>query len=257
MEGTPTYGSSGQWSQAAWGGGKAEGFNRFFSGMGFHESGWRTDSPSDVRQGFGRLGWRTEKTDLALTMSYAYNTMIRQRAAQDYQLLERNYTSEYTIPDKAAGPSLSFSNFIGRHTFNVERLMFSGNAWYRNIRTEGINPNFNTDALGNSIYQPSAAEQTTLTAAGYTGFPTAGAAAANTPFPKWRCIANAIEQNDPDERCDAVTIYSKEVQNDYGFSGQITWVTLPSVWAITTGSLLERRSIAAASITPKTRLTAI
>ena len=49
-----------------WGGGKATGFNWFLMGVGFHESGWRMDSPSDVRQGFAKLGWRTNKTDLAL-----------------------------------------------------------------------------------------------------------------------------------------------------------------------------------------------
>ena len=60
---------------------RRQGFNWFLAGTGFHESGWRIDSPSDVRQGFARLGWRTGKTDLALTMSYAYNTLLGQRAA--------------------------------------------------------------------------------------------------------------------------------------------------------------------------------
>jgi outer membrane cobalamin receptor len=59
------YGSSGRKAvEAEWGGGKATGFNWFFSGNGFHESGWRFDSPSDVRQGFDKIGWRTEKTSL-------------------------------------------------------------------------------------------------------------------------------------------------------------------------------------------------
>jgi hypothetical protein len=50
------YGSSGRKEvEGEWGGGKATGFNWFFSGLGFHESGWRFDSPSDVRQGFGRI----------------------------------------------------------------------------------------------------------------------------------------------------------------------------------------------------------
>ena len=124
-------------------------------------------------------------------------------------------------------------------------MTFSGNAWYRNIRTEGINPNFNTDALGNSIYQPNAAEQSVLAAAGYTGVPAAGATAANTPFPKWRCIANALAQNDPDERCDAITIYSKEVQNDYGLSGQLTWISSPRIGRnqFAAGATLDRGSI--------------
>jgi outer membrane receptor protein involved in Fe transport len=227
LDGVLTYGSSGRKeAQAEWGGGKATGFNWYLAGTGFHETGWRYASPSDVRQGFGRFGWRTAKTDLALTASYAYNTLLG-NGLQDYRLLEQNYSSSYTVPDSISNRSPAV-NFIARHTFN-NSLSFSGNAWFRNIRTEGINPNFNTDALGNQIVQPNAAEQAVLTAAGYTGFPTSGATAANTPFPKWRCIANALNQNDPDERCDGVIIYSKEVQNEYGVSGQLTWITTSAI----------------------------
>src|SRR5208282_5261530 len=65
FNGQVLYGSSGRKAiQAEYGGGKATGFNWFVSGNVFHESGWRFDSPSDVRQGFAKLGWRTAKTDL-------------------------------------------------------------------------------------------------------------------------------------------------------------------------------------------------
>ncbi len=225
LEGTLTYGSSGRKAvQAAWGGGKATGFNWFLAGSGFHESGWRLDSPSDVRQGFARLGWRTDKTDLALTTSYAYNTLIG-NGLQDYRLLQMNYSSVYSIPDSTADRSPSV-NFIARHTFS-NTLTFSGNAWYRNIRTEGINANLNTGSFGESVYQPSAADIAALTAAGYTGFPASGANASNTPFPKWRCIAQALQHSEPSEKCDAVVIFSKEAQNEYGLSGQVTWITSP------------------------------
>lgn len=220
---TATYGASGRKQiQGEYGGGKATGFNWFLAGNGFHESGWRVASPSDVKQGFVKLGWRTDKSDLALTTSYAYNT-LGANGLQDYRLLAANYSSGYTFPDVTGNRSPSF-NLTLRHTFNTS-WNFSGNAWYRNIRTEIINPNYNNDASGNNILQPNAAEQAALTAAGYTGFPTSGATAANTPFPKWRCIANALLQNDPDERCDADTVYSLERQNDYGFSAQMTLVT--------------------------------
>ncbi len=217
-----TYGASGRKDvQGAWGGGKATGFNWFLAGNGFHESGWRIASPSDVKQGFVKLGWRTDKTDLALATSYAYNT-LGANALQDYRLLATNYTSGYTFPDTTANRSPSF-NLTVRHTFNTS-LAFSGNAWYRNIRTEIVNPNYNNDASGNSVYQPNTAEQAALKAAGYTGYPTSGATVANTPFPFWRCIANVLLKNDPDERCDGDTVYSKERQNDYGLSAQLTLI---------------------------------
>ena len=220
---TATYGSSGRKAiEGEYGGGKATGFNWFLAGNGFHESGWRTASPSDVKQGFVKLGWRTGKSDLALATSYAYNT-LGANGLQDYRLLAANYASGYTFPDVTRNRSPSF-NLTLRHTFNTS-WNFSGNAWYRNIRTEITNPNYNNDASGNNIVQPNAAEQAALAAAGYTGFPTSGATAANTPFPKWRCIANALLATDPDERCDGDTVYSLERQNDYGFSAQMTLVT--------------------------------
>jgi outer membrane receptor protein involved in Fe transport len=240
FDGSVTYGSSGRKAvQAEWGGGQAMGFNWFVTGTGFHESGWRLNSPSDVRQSFARLGWRTDKTDLAFTITYAYNTLIG-NGLQDYRLLDKSYNSVYSIPDSTADRSPSF-NFIARHTFS-STLTFSGNAWFRNIRTEGVNPNLNTDSFDQSVYQPSTKEQAALTAAGYSGFPTSGATAANTPFPKWRCIAEALLVGGPDERCDAVTIYSKEVENDFGASGQFTW-TKPGRNQFVAGGSLDRGSV--------------
>jgi outer membrane receptor protein involved in Fe transport len=219
LEGSFLYGSSNRkQGEASYGGGKATGFNWFFAGNIFHESGWRFDSPSDVRQGFGRLGWRKSKTDIALTMSYAYNSLIG-NGLQDYRLLENNYSSVYSIPDSTADRARSF-NFIVRHAFS-DAFTFSGNAWYRNIRNEGINANLNTDSFDESVYTPSAADIAALTAAGYSGFPTSGLTAANTPFPKWRCIAQALERSEPNEKCTGVIVYSKEVENEYGVSGQI------------------------------------
>ncbi|HEX5226938.1 MAG TPA: TonB-dependent receptor, partial [Bryobacteraceae bacterium] len=238
------YGSSNRKEVGAeWGGGKATGFNWFLSGLGFHETGWRYDSPSDIRQGFARLGWRTNKTDLALTLSYAYNTLLG-NGVQDYRLLAANYTSAYSVADSTANRSPSF-NFIARHSFS-DNLTVTGNAWYRNIRTEAINPNFNDDVTGNDIYQPTPDERATLAAAGYTGFPTDGADITNTPFPYWPCIAEAITPGgSPDSACNGVNVYSKQVQNEYGFSGQLTWITNPGSARnqFAAGALVDRNNI--------------
>src|ERR1700722_7767578 len=243
FDATLTYGSSGRKAaEGEYGGGKATGFNWFVAGNIFHESGWRFDSPSDVRQGFARLGWRTDKTNLALSMSYAYNTLIG-NGLQEYLLLDSNYSSVYSIPDSTNNRSPSF-NFMAQHDFS-NTLRFSGNAWYRNIRTALIDANFNTDVLGNSIYQPNAEEQAVLSGAGYTGFPTSGANITNTPFPKWSCLAEALQLGDADETCDGVNIFSKEVQNDYGFSGQVIWNTSPGIGRnqFAVGASLDRGSV--------------
>jgi outer membrane receptor protein involved in Fe transport len=243
IEGSFLYGNSNRkQGQASYGGGKATGFNWFMAGNYFHESGWRFDSPSTVRQAFGRLGWRSSKTDISATFSYADNTLIG-NGLQDYRLLDANYNSVYSIPDRTVNRAPSV-NVILRHAFS-STLTFSGNAWYRHIRTNGINANLNTDSFGESVYQPSAKDIATLTAFGYTGFPLSGANASNTPFPFWRCLATALDGNDPDERCDGLDIYSTEIQNDYGFSGQMTWSTPTRLGRnqLTAGAAIDRGSV--------------
>jgi len=242
LSGQVLYGSSGRKAvEAEWGGGKATGFNWFVSGNAFHESGWRVDSPSDVRQGFGKIGWRTAKTDLALTVAFADNNLTG-NGIQDYRLLQTNYSSVYSVPDTTANLSPSF-NLIARHTFNDD-LTFSGNAWYRYIRTEFINGNANNDSFGGPVYQLSDTDQAVLTAAGYS-VPADGQNPSNAPFPSLSCIANALELNNPDGTCDAITIYSREGQNDFGVSGQITWLTKP--WGrqnqFTGGAVFDRGTV--------------
>jgi outer membrane receptor protein involved in Fe transport len=239
LAGQLTYGASGRKAvQAEYGGGKATGFNYFLAANAFHESGWRYDSPSDVRQAFVKLGWRTAATDLSLATVYAYNTLTG-NGLQDYRFLQQNYSSVYTIPDTTGNRSPSF-NFIARHDFS-STLSVSANAWFRDIRTEGINGNANTDALTSNVYQPSAADQAALTAAGYTGFPTSGANVSNTPFPKWRCIAQVLLNANPDSYCDAITFFSKELQNDFGVSAQLT--KRSSRNQLTAGAAFDRGSV--------------
>jgi outer membrane receptor protein involved in Fe transport len=247
FDGSVTYGSSGRKEiQGAYGGGPAPstnmGFNWFVAGNVFHESGWRFDSPSDVRQAFVRLGWRSAKTDIAVTSSYADNNLIG-NGLQDYRLLDRDYSSVYSIPDSTVNRSPSV-NLILHHTFS-DTLTFAGNAWYRHISTYGIDANLNTDSFDESVYQPSTKEIATLAAAGYTGVPTSGATAANTPFPKWRCIAEALVDGDTDDRCNGIDVTSNEIQNDYGFSGQITWVASPGNGRnqFTAGASIDRGSV--------------
>jgi hypothetical protein len=236
-----TYGSSNRkQAQASYGGGKPLGFNWFAAGNLFHESGWRIDSPSDVRQAFARVGWRSVKTQLSLTFSYAGNLLFG-NGLQDYRLLAANYTSVYSIPDSTANRSPSL-NLIARHTFN-ESLGFSGNAWYRHIHTNGVNANLNTGSFDQSVYQPSSKELSILAAAGYTGIPASGATAANTPFPKWRCLAEALVDGDSGDRCDAIEIFSNEIQNDWGLSGQLAWISSPGRNQLTVGGSLDRGSV--------------
>ncbi len=224
------------------GGSNAKGLNWYVAGNLFHEDGWRVASPSDVRQAFSRVGWQGSKTMVALSFAYADNTLTG-NGLQEQRLLARNYASGYTLGDITSNHS-PFFNLSLRHAAG-SALTFSGNAYFRYIRADTVNPNLNTNSLTQAVYQPTAADQAALRAAGYTGYPASGATAANTPFPFWRCIAQALQQAEPIEKCNGVITSSATKQNNYGLTGQLTWVTAPAGHRnqFTAGSAWDRSSL--------------
>ena len=48
-------------------GGKSGNLDYFFAGSFFEEDGWRDYSPSDVKQGFFKIGWENDSTDFDLS----------------------------------------------------------------------------------------------------------------------------------------------------------------------------------------------
>jgi outer membrane receptor protein involved in Fe transport len=202
------------------GGRAGSGLHWFVTGNKFHERGWRTESKSDVTQLFGKVGTRSGDTDVSLTASVA-ETDLNGNGLQEQRFLERNYTSVYTQPDNTKNRALLL-NLAFLQTLN-EQWKFSGNAHYRRIDTRTYNGDLNEDSLDQSLYQPNAAERQALTGAGYTGFPAAGESASNTPFPKWRCIANALLGDEPAEKCNGVINQTSTRQNQFGLTGQLSF----------------------------------
>jgi outer membrane receptor protein involved in Fe transport len=201
-------------------GGSHKAFDWYTASNLFFEDGWRESSPSSVRQFFGKLGWRGDRTFLGLSLAYANNSLIG-NGLQELTFLNRDYRSVYTKPDATNNRS-PFLNLQARHAF-TPRVNFSGNAYFRYIRTRTLNGDINEDSLDQSVYQPGAAERAALAAAGYSGFPTAGATAANTPFPFWRCIGNALIRDEPGEKCNGLLNRGSTHQRNYGLAGQVTW----------------------------------
>ncbi|HVP00007.1 MAG TPA: TonB-dependent receptor [Bryobacteraceae bacterium] len=201
------------------GGSTKGGFNYYVAGNLFKEDGWRKYSPSEVRQIFGKIGQRFRKTYASLSFGYADNYLAG-NGTQDGRWLARDYTSVYTITDANwnRSPSLTLNM---NHEFS-NSFQVSGNAYFRYIRTDTINPNLNSNSFDESLYNLSAADQAALKAAGYTGFPTTGNATTE-PFPFWRCIAQGLEHNEPVEKCDANIVRGYDQQHNYGFSAQASW----------------------------------
>ena len=201
-------------------GGSRHGLDWYLASQLFFEDGWRQASPSNVRQFFGRLGWRREHTTVGLSLAYANNSLIG-NGLQEQRLLARDYASYYTKPDVTTHRA-PFVNLQLRHSLS-SRLTFAGNTYFRYIRTRTLNGDLNEAALDQAVYQPGAAERAALTAAGYTGFPAAGATSANTPFPFWRCIGNALLRDEPGEKCNGLLNRGGTRQRNYGLSGQLSW----------------------------------
>jgi outer membrane receptor protein involved in Fe transport len=202
------------------GGYNKRGLNWYIGSTLFFEDGWRDNSPSNVRQFFGKLGWQHAQTTLGLTAFYANNSLTG-NGLQEQRFLDRDYASVYTKPD-VTGNRSPFVNLTARHGF-TNTLTFSGNAYYRYIRTNTFNGDVNEDSLDQSVYQPNAAERLALAAAGYTGFPSSGANAENTPFPYWRCIGQVLLRDEPAEKCNGLLNRTNSQQRNYGLSGQISW----------------------------------
>ena len=210
--------------QVEYGGAGGKGFSWYVAGNWFGEKGWRNDSHTDVRQQFGRFGWLHGNTDLKLTLAYANNALAGNGLGEQ-SFLADDYASLYTKPDHTYNKA-AYTNLNFQHSFNSS-LMLSGNSYYRDIRVETVNADVNEDSLDQAVYQPSAADQAALTAAGYTGFPTSGATAGNTAFPYWRCIAQVLQQDEPGEKCNGLINESNSNQHNFGLFGQLTWLGAP------------------------------
>ena len=217
-----------------YGGSNSKGLTWYAAGDLFREDGWRQFSPSEVRQGFAKLGWRHESTSLALSFGYS-DDWLTGNGLQDFQSLQQNYASVYSIPDITWNRSPSF-NLSVRHDVSG-RLSLIGNAHFRYIRADTTNGDINSNSFGQSLYNLSAADIAALTAAGYQGFPTTGNVATE-PFPSWLCIAQGLEHAQPVNTCTGIITNTFTKQHDYGLSGQASW--LASGNRVTAGSAWDR-----------------
>ena len=201
------------------GGSNSKGLNWYVAGNWFKEDGWRLDSPSEVRQMFGKLGYSVGKTNISLGFSYADN-FLTGNGSTDTRFLARNYRAVNTIPDitwnRSPAITLNVSHSVNSH------FTLSGAAYLRYVRADTTNGDLNDDSFTESLYNLSAADIAALTAAGYGGFPTTGNSTTE-PYPFWRCIAQGLEKSEPSEKCTGVFTRTYDKQHAFGASGQGNW----------------------------------
>lgn len=213
-----------------YGGSAKSGFNYYFAGTLFTEDGWRQYSPSKVRQAFGKIGQRWQKGYVSLGFSYTDNYLAG-NGVQDGRWLAENYNSVYTVTDAFWNRSPALTLNAGYQVNSA--LTLSGNAYFRYIRSDTINPNLNSNSFDESLYNMSAGDIAALTAAGYAGFPTTGNATTE-PFPFWRCLGEAYSHNEPVEKCDATVTREWTYEHNYGFNVQAAWRTGGNTFSVGT-----------------------
>lgn len=205
-------------ASAQWGGATDNGLHWFALADHFRESGWRAFSPSRAARAFAKLGWSDARSEAALTGLFA-DSNLNGNGLQEMRLLAADRASIYTAPDNTRARHW-LAELKGSHTLS-DTVRISANAFWRRTRSQTYNGDVNDNALGESVYQPSAAERAALAAAGYSGFPLAGESQANTPFPRWRCIANVLLNDEPNEKCNGLANRSLTTQHEWGLGTEL------------------------------------
>ena len=132
-------------------GGAFGNFDYFFTASYFDETGWRDFSPSRLWQAFGKVGWQNERTDLDLSYTYA-DTRLDGTGVVPTSMLEYRRAASYTAPD-VTGNLLNFVNLTATQ-FLTDKLLLSGNAWYRRLTTTSLNNNVNDSYLDSDYAGP-------------------------------------------------------------------------------------------------------
>ncbi|HSI25533.1 MAG TPA: TonB-dependent receptor plug domain-containing protein, partial [Methylotenera sp.] len=190
--------SGGSWGRvngsAEYGGVANNGVDYFFAVNALTEQGWRDSSPSDVRQGFGKIGWQGEKTDANLSLTLADNELIGNGLVQKEFLDNLGWDSINTKPD-ITDTQMVFLNFNANHYF-TDDAVFSGNTYYRNARTKTLNGDVNDDV---DFGGDGDDDDPGVFAADCTG------------------VGN------PEEQCGGALNRSKSKRESYGFTAQMTF----------------------------------
>ncbi|ORU93066.1 MAG: TonB-dependent receptor [Cycloclasticus sp. symbiont of Bathymodiolus heckerae] len=100
----------------------------FVTGNWFKESGWRDHSESDAKQLFSSFGWRSDNSELELTLAAA-DTDLNGNGSSPLELLKQDRKEVFTYPDNTQN-ELRMAALTGNHWLS-DTVQFSGNAYLR------------------------------------------------------------------------------------------------------------------------------
>jgi outer membrane receptor protein involved in Fe transport len=120
-------------------GGHGERLDYFLTGNLFDEDGWGQHNPTRVRQGFGKVGYRDDRSDMTLSFTYADNRL------EGNQTLPRSFLSDpwqsYSWPDTQTD-RMAFVDLNASHRL-TEGWTVAAKAYYRKVSTGVLNSNVN------------------------------------------------------------------------------------------------------------------
>ena len=191
----------------------------FVAGTWFDEDGWRDHSPSENKQLFGKLGWRNDKTSIKLSYSIA-DSDLNGNGSAPISMLKKDWESVYTYPDNTQNKS-HLLNLSWEHFFTKD-VAFSGNTYYKNIRTKTYNGDVNGGAFSSTPdLTLTQGQQNAVSAVGGTySASSTYSDAANLAY----CLANSngTVSQEATEKCNGIINRTKTNQESVGLFGQIS-----------------------------------
>lgn len=167
----------------------------YLAGNHMAEAGWRDFSPSRAWSGLAKAGWQQGGSRIGLS-ALAADTRLNGNGLQEERLLNARRASVYTQPDTTWNRTLLL-NATGETRLS-DRLSLKANAFWRRLTTRTLNGDANDEVLGSDeVYD-------------------AGEDQFNTPFPSAACIAQAAENEEPQEACNGLINRSASRQFEWG-----------------------------------------
>ena len=102
----------------------------YFAATGLNEDGWRDHSPSQLRQFFGDLGWRNDRSEVHLNVIGAINNMVG-NGTTPVQLLAASRSAVFTYPDETRNKYIRVA-LTGTTEIN-DLTSIQANAYYSNL----------------------------------------------------------------------------------------------------------------------------
>src|SRR6266849_8846589 len=133
-------GSFGRRSVEAQHGGANGEFDYYASASAFREDGWRSQSPSDVRQFFTKLGWQDGKTDIDFSITHAESDLTG-NGLLPQSMLRDDPKQAYTLSDHTRNRMTLFS--LNATRWLTGDLLWSSTAYYRQSEKNTINGDLN------------------------------------------------------------------------------------------------------------------